>query len=97
MTAAGGSSSSASALVELDGEVVVFLVLFLDDLLGAAPLPLPFAVRLLLDGGDQLGEHPGERIHLVAAKLGSGGEVRRLLGEHALEAEHQRVAHLPFR
>ena len=55
------------------------------------------AVRLgfLLVRGDQLGEHAGERVDLVAAQLGAGGEVRPLLGEHALEAEHQAVLDLP--
>ena len=33
----------------------------------------------------------------MAAQLGAGGEVRRLLGQHALEAEHEREAHLPLR
>ena len=88
-----------AVVVELDGDVVLVLFLFLDELLGGdgavAVAPLPFAV-LLLDRGDQLGEHPGERVHLVAAQLGAGGEVRRLLGEHALEPEHERVAHLPL-
>ena len=52
---------------------------------------------LALVGGDQLGEHPGERVHLMAAQLGSGREARRLLGQHALEAEHEREVHLPLR
>ncbi len=47
--------------------------------------------------GDQLGEHPGERVDLVAAELGAGGGARLRVGEHALEPEHQRVAHLPLR
>ena len=34
---------------------------------------------LALVRGDQLGEHPGERVDLMAAELGAGGEVRRLL------------------
>ena len=55
------------------------------------------AVRLLvaLRRRDQLGEHPGERVDLVAAERGAGGGVRLGVGEHALEAEHQAVAHLP--
>ena len=71
----------AVLLVLLVLEVVV-------DLLGGR-------LGLALRGGDQLGEHPGERVDLVAAELGAGAEVRRLLAEHALEAEHQRVADLP--
>ena len=39
---------------------------------------------------------PGERVDLVAAQLGAGGEVRRLLRQHALEPEHQREAHPPL-
>ena len=67
--------------------LLVVLVLLL-DLLEAD-------LGLALRGGDQLGQHPGERVHLVAAQLGAGAKVGRLLGEHALEAEHQRVADLP--
>ena len=52
-------------------------------------------LRFLLVRGDQFGEHAGERIDLVAAQLGTGSEVRLLLGEHALEAEHQAVLDLP--
>ena len=87
-----------AVVVELDGDVVLVLLLFLDELLGgdgAVGRPVAVAV-LLLDRGDQLGEHPGERVHLVAAQLGAGGEARRLLGEDALEPEHERVAHLPL-
>jgi hypothetical protein len=47
--------------------------------------------------GDQLGQHAGERVDLVAAELRAGGEVRRLLGENPLETEHQAVLHLPLR
>ena len=56
------------------------------------------AVLLLaLRCGDQLGEHPGERVDLVLAERGAGGGVRLRLAEHPLEPEHQRVAHLPLR
>jgi hypothetical protein len=51
----------------------------------------------LLRRGDQLGEHAGERVDLVAAELRAGGEVRRFLRQDALEAEEERVAHLPGR
>ena len=56
------------------------------------------AVHRLLDAlirGDQLREHARERVDLVAAQLGAGGEARRLLGQHALQSEHEREAHLP--
>jgi len=61
----------------------------LDD--GAVSVWLHF----LLVRGDEFGEHAGERIDLVASQLGAGSEVRLLLGEHALEAEHQAVLDLP--
>ena len=65
-----------------------------------ARLDEPVAVRRLLGAlirGDQLGEHSGQRVDLVAAQLGAGGEARRMLGDDALEAEHERVARLPLR
>ena len=40
------------------------------------------AVRLIR--GDQLGQHPGERVDLVAPQLGAGRQVGRTLEEHAL-------------
>jgi len=60
-------------------------------------VPVSVPVRRLLRGGDQLGEHAGERVHLMAAKLGARREMRRLLRENALEPEQQRVEHLPLR
>jgi hypothetical protein len=59
----------------------------------------PVAVHRLLGGlvrGDQLGEHPRERVDLVAAKLGPRSQAGRLFGEDALEAEHERESHLPL-
>ena len=50
-----------------------------------------------LGRGDQLGEHARERVDLVPAQLGARGRGRRLLAQHALEAEHQPVPHLPAR
>jgi hypothetical protein len=50
---------------------------------------------LVLVARDQLGEHAGERIDLVAAELGSGREARRVVGQDALEAEHEGVTDLP--
>ena len=67
------------------------------DLAVRAPVAVQRLLGLALVGGDQLREHPGERVHLMAAQLGSGREVRRLLGQHALEAEHEREVHLPLR
>ena len=52
-------------------------------------------VRRALGRGDELREHSGERVHLVAAKLGAGRGARWILGQHPLEAEHEPVAHLP--
>ncbi len=73
-------------------ELVLRLVVLVDRFFGVA---VAVAVRVLLRGGDQLGQHSGERVHLVAAQLRAGGEVRRPLRERALEAEQQRKAHLP--
>src|SRR5581483_12461325 len=72
--------------VRLLAEVVLLLV-FLGGLLRggeAVRAAVSVPVLVLLVGGDQLGEHPGERVHLVAAELRAGGEVGRLLGEDAL-------------
>ena len=95
----GGSGASCLFLtVGRGGEAVVLFLLFGLDL----GLRGQVAVRerrldLALVGGDQLGEHAGERVNLVPSQLKSRGEVRRLLREHPLEAEHQRVANLPVR
>src|SRR5947208_13976040 len=70
---------------------LVVLFLLDDRLLERDTVP----VRMPLMRRDQLGQHPGERVDLVAAKLRSRGEVRRLLGEHAFEPEHQAVFDLP--
>ena len=45
---------------------------------------------------DQLSEHAGERVDLMLPKLCARGEPRRMVGEHTLEPEHQRVAAPPF-
>ena len=63
----------------------------------AAVPAVPVLVGCTLRRGDELGEHPCEGIHLVAAELGSGGGSREVLREHALEPEHQAVANLPAR
>jgi len=74
---------------------VVVLVFLLDRL----DVHLAVAVRVvvLLARGDQLGEHPGERVDLVLAERGARRGARLRLGEDALEAKHQSVAHLPLR
>ena len=82
--------------------VVVVLGLFLELDLGSAravPGGMPVAVPVLVGGalrrGDQLGEHPGEGVDLVTAKLRPRGCSSRILGQHAFQAEHEAVAHLP--
>ena len=90
--------------LDLDDERRV-LVLVLDLLLlellrrRRVAVAVPVAVRLVvaLARGDELGEHPGERVDLVAAERGAGGGARLRLGEHALEAEQEAVADLPLR
>ena len=76
----------------MHAEIVLFL--FGLELLGRRGA---VAVRLGLDlsGRDQLGQHPRERVDLVAAQLRAGREARRVLAQHPFEAEHQRVADLP--
>ena len=76
------------------GLVVVFL---LDDTLFGLSAVRAVAVRMLLVRGDELGEHARERVDLMAPELRARGEVRRLLGEHALQPEHQREVDLPSR
>ena len=91
--------------------VLVLLDLFVENVLGGilrrlvlvvrfsvddlAAVAVSVRLRFLLVRRDQLGEHAGERIDLVAAQLGAGGEVRFLLGEHPLETEHEAVLDLP--
>ena len=77
--------------------VLLVLVLRLLDELGDGAVRGAVAVLLgaPLGGRDQLGQHPGERVDLVAAERGAGRGGRGLGGEDALEAEHQAVAHLP--
>src|SRR5437868_6522683 len=78
-------------------EVLVLLVL-LDDVLGGdRTVRDTVAVLVLLRGGDQLGQHPGECVHLVAAQLGPRGEAWWFLVEDALEPEHEGEADFPLR
>src|SRR5205085_10606235 len=46
--------------------------------------------------GHQSGERSRERVELVGGELGAIGQMRPLLGEEALEAQHQRVLALPL-
>src|SRR5205085_9136525 len=80
----------------LGGELVGLLVLLVGlELIGGA-VSVPVRRRLVgLRRGDELREHAGERVDLVAPQLWSGGEVRRAVAEDALEPEHEPVAHLP--
>ena len=52
-------------------------------------------LRLPLVTRDQLGQHAGERVDLVPAQLGARAEMRRAVGQHALEAEHEGELDLP--
>src|SRR5439155_5109211 len=99
------AEASNGARVLADG--VVFLlaldlgfrlvVLVLRRILVLDAVSVPAAVLGgVLDAGDQLGEHPGQGVDLMAAKLGPGGKARRVIGEHPLEPEHQGVANLPL-
>ena len=50
----------------------------------------------LLELGDQRGERAREGVDLVLGQLGAVEQLRRLLGEQALEPEHQRVVAAPL-
>ncbi len=79
-------------------DVVVDVLLDLDRL-GVRAVRRAGAVSVLLHSSlrrrDQLGEHPRERVDLVAPELGARSRSRRRLREHSLEPEHEAVAHLP--
>src|SRR4051794_3365558 len=89
----------------LDDERRVLVGLLLCELclqlLDRRGVPVAVAVLLrlfvALRGRDQLGEHPGERVDLVASQRGARRGVRRRICKHTLEAEHQAVANLPRR
>ena len=78
-------------------EILVLLVVLLLDELRDAPVRASVAVLLdvALGRRDQLGQHPGECVDLVAPQRCARGRRGRLGREHPLEAEHQAVAHLP--
>ena len=75
------------------------LGLLLDRLRDLDDRCVPVAVAVLdlaLVRVQELGEHPRERVDLMAAELGlAGRELRARLDQHALEAEHQAVLDLP--
>ena len=73
---------------------LLFLVLLGLDVRGV-PVPIR-GLGSFLRGCDQLREHSGERVDLVASQLRAGGEPGRAVSEHALETEHQRVTALPL-
>ena len=96
---AGVLAGEAGLVGLLVGELdllLVLLFLLVQELRDAA---VRAAVAVLLGaalgGGDQLGQHPGERVDLVAPESGAGGGGGALGGEDPLEPEHQPVAHLP--
>ncbi len=76
--------------------VLVFILLVVLVLLGLLGDAVAVLVGLLVER-DQLGQHPGEGVDLVAAQLRAGGESWRHVREHTLEAEHEAVADLPLR
>ena len=77
-------------------EVFLLVVRALLELHGVPVAVAVPVLRFVLVPGDQLGQHPGERVDLVAAQLRSRREPGRAVRQHALEAEHERVVHLPL-
>ena len=86
----GSRSSSSSAVSTLDRLVELLLEVLVVAVQAVAVL------LVALVAGDQLGEHPRERVDLVAAQLGARSKAGRMVGDDALEAEHERVANLPL-
>src|SRR5206468_927268 len=78
-----GQRHLVGRLLEVDPEILLFLLLELLLLGGCRAVSVQ--VWLDLGCGDQLGQHPRERVDLVTAQLGAGGETWRALAEHALE------------
>ena len=95
-TASATSSSSESSSGPVLLEVFLLVVRALLELHGVPVAVAVPVLRFVLVPGDQLGQHPGERVDLVAAQLRSRREPGRAVGQHALEAEHERVVHLPL-
>ena len=65
------------------------------DRLGAVPVPVLLGITLIRR--DQLGQHAGERVNLVAPELRPGRRGGGRSGEHTLEAQHEAVANAPPR
>ena len=87
----------ALAAVFALGLLVELVLVLLDPLLAKLAVLLAVAVLgLLLMAGDQLSEHARERVDLVTPELCPGGKPRRLVGQRALEPEHQGVFDLPL-
>ena len=61
----------------------------------SSPFAVPFVGRDLLLG-HQLGQGAGERVDLVRVELGAVAQLRRLVGEQALEPEQQREVAPPL-
>jgi hypothetical protein len=81
-----------------NAELVLRLVLLgLGRLFGDGRRAVAVRTGVLLVARDQLRQHPGERVHLVAAKLRARGEARRLLGQDPLQPEHEAEADAPAR
>jgi hypothetical protein len=79
-------------------DVLFLLVLLVFDLLDECQAVAVRSVLVfLLVVGDQLGQHPRERVDLVTAERRAGGEVRLGIGEHPLEPEHEPKTDLPAR
>ena len=89
-----GQLELVGSLLEVDAEIL--LVLLGLELGGRGAVAVAVQVGLDLRGRDQLGQHSGERVDLVAAQLRARGELGRALAQHPLEPEHQRVADLPL-
>ena len=83
----------------LRGHVLVFVLVGLGGRVGVA-VAVPVRAQLLvlaLVRRDQLGQHPRERVHLMAAQLRAGREAGRSLAQDALEPQHEAEADLPLR
>ena len=61
---------------------------------GGDRLEVVLGGRLLL--GHQLGQRPGEGVHLVRVELGAVAQLRRFVGEQALEPEQEREVAPPL-
>ncbi|OFW53877.1 MAG: hypothetical protein A2146_03120 [Actinobacteria bacterium RBG_16_67_10] len=95
-----GSAEARLQVLLLDEAGVEVVVGLLVDLgLGhdavAASIPVTVLFRRALCRGDELGEHSGKSVDLVTPKLGSCRRASRVLGEHALEPQHEPVANFP--